>query len=77
MSRWSGRSEQSFRRFRAGAGGADWRITLARTPHFAEYILYGIFVEHVLALEKAGHVADGESLSLTRWQGEFEEGRHG
>lgn len=53
--------------------GTDWRITLARTPHFAEYILYGIFVEHVLGLEQAGHVADVESLALTRWQGDFED----
>ena len=51
--------------------GVDWRVALARAPHFAEYILYGVFVDRVLGLEAAGHFAEPRSLCLSRWEGEF------
>jgi hypothetical protein len=52
-------------------GGRDWRTTLARTPHFAEYILYGIFADRVLGLEAAGLYAEPQSLCHSRWEGAF------
>jgi len=27
--------------------GTDWRVVLAREPHFSEYTLYGVFAEHL------------------------------
>ena len=50
--------------------GADWRERLLRLPAFAEYILYGVFCEHVLGAGAAGHVPTDRSLALTCWTGE-------
>lgn len=50
--------------------GIDWVTKLARMPHFAEYILYGIYVDHVLKGDP-GHYATSESLTLARWTGDF------
>lgn len=55
----------------AQTSGTDWRVTLARTPHFAEYILYGVFADRALGLDAAGHFADPVSLCLSRWSGAF------
>lgn len=54
-------------------GGRDWRIVLARTPHFSEYILYGTFATRVLGLAEAGHVVEPSSLCLCRWSDEFKD----
>jgi hypothetical protein len=51
----------------------DWRVVLARRLHFSEYILYGIFAEHVMGLEAAGHWADEVSLCHTFWMGRMED----
>lgn len=50
--------------------GTDWRARLLRTPAFAEYILYGVFCEHVLGAAASGHEATDQSLALTCWTGE-------
>ena len=47
--------------------GRDWRVALARTPHFAEYVLYGLFVDEVLGREAAGVRAQPRSLCHSRW----------
>ncbi|MCC2095799.1 MAG: hypothetical protein KDJ29_02855 [Hyphomicrobiales bacterium] len=47
--------------------GAPWPIALARTSQFAEYILYGVFADKVMGLDKAGLHADDRSLCLSRW----------
>jgi len=60
-----GRLEARFR--------TDWRLVLARRLHFSEYILYGIFAEHVMGLEAAGHWADEVSLCHTLWVGDIED----
>lgn len=52
--------------------GVDWRIALARAPHFAEYILYGVFADRVLGLDRAGLFATDETLCLSRWTDGFE-----
>lgn len=51
--------------------GQNWRIALARTLHFSEYTLYGLFVEHVLGFDAAGHAPEEFSLCLTRWEDGF------
>ena len=45
----------------------DWLIALARTPQFAEYILYGVFADQVRGLDAAGLFAEARSLCLSRW----------
>ena len=44
-----------------------WTKALARTPHFAEYVLYGVFVERVLGAKGAGLVLERRSLCHSRW----------
>jgi hypothetical protein len=51
--------------------GTDWRVALARTPHFAEYVLYGVYADKVLGLDRAGLFATGQSLCLSRWSEAF------
>ena len=52
------------------ATGLDWLVALARTPHFAEYILYGVFADHVMT-EDPGHFPTAQSLGFARWEGSF------
>ena len=56
----------------ARLGGRDWRIVLAREPHFSEYILYGVFADRVLGLEAAGLEAQTFTLCHSRWSGDLE-----
>ncbi|WEK51515.1 MAG: DUF6492 family protein [Candidatus Kaistia colombiensis] len=51
--------------------GRDWRIVLARTPHFAEYVLYGVYADKVLGLEAAGLMPESFTLCHSRWGDEF------
>ncbi|WP_171208073.1 MULTISPECIES: DUF6492 family protein [unclassified Ruegeria] len=46
--------------------GQSWQNLLMRTPQFSEYILYGVFCEHILG-KASGHYPTDESLSLTCW----------
>ncbi len=52
-------------------GGANWRKILARTPHFSEYTMYGMFVES-LGVEAAGHYVDPASPVHCLWEDEPE-----
>ncbi|MFV0281420.1 MAG: DUF6492 family protein [Rhodoblastus sp.] len=56
----------------AAVAGTDWRIALARAPHFAEYILYGVYADRVLGLDAAGLHASAETLCLSRWTEGFD-----
>jgi hypothetical protein len=47
--------------------GSSWIKTLARSPHFAEYVLYGVYVDQIAGLEKTGLYTEDFSLCLTRW----------
>jgi len=49
----------------------DWRVALARTPHFAEYVLYGVFVERMLGVDVAGLFIEPRSLCHSRWEKPF------
>jgi hypothetical protein len=55
----------------AEIGNADWRKVLARTPHFSEYILYGVFAEVALGMEASGHWAEPKSLCHALWSEEI------
>jgi hypothetical protein len=48
-----------------------WAITLARTRHFAEYILYGVHADKVQGFEAAGVYPEPRSLCHARWTGVF------
>lgn len=52
--------------------GSTWIKTLARTPHFAEYVLYGVHADRIMGLEKAGLRAETFSLCLSRWTGSLD-----
>ena len=56
----------------AEVAGMDWRIALARAPHFAEYILYGVYADRVLGLDKAGLFPVEQTLCLSRWTEGFD-----
>ncbi|MEA5451132.1 DUF6492 family protein [Leptolyngbya sp. CCNP1308] len=48
-------------------GGRPWLETLARAKTLSEYILYGVFVDHVLG-DAAGHVYDWSPLCHEYWR---------
>jgi hypothetical protein len=52
-------------------GKRNWQIILGRTPHFSEYVLYGVFAERVLGLADAKLAIEQISLCHSRWSGEF------
>lgn len=47
----------------------NWMISLARTPHFSEYVLYGVYADRVLGLEAAKLYPDANPLCHSRWSG--------
>jgi hypothetical protein len=47
----------------------NWMISLARTPHFSEYVLYGVYSDRVLGLETAALYPDANPLCHSRWGG--------
>lgn len=47
----------------------NWMISLARTPHFSEYVLYAVYADRVLGLEAAELYADANPLCNSRWSG--------
>lgn len=57
--------------------GRDWQVALARTPQFAEYVLYGLFVERVLGVNQAEVYVDPRSLCHSRWTGLIENAGEG
>lgn len=56
----------------ADISGSDWLKTLCRTPHFAEYVLYGVYADQVLGFDAAHLVPESFSLCHSRWSGDFE-----
>jgi len=50
--------------------GHNWMISLARTPHFSEYVLYGVYADQVLGLEAAKLHPDANPLCHSRWGGD-------
>jgi hypothetical protein len=48
----------------------NWMISLARTPHFSEYVLYGVYADQVLGLEAAKLYPDANPLCHSRWGGD-------
>jgi hypothetical protein len=48
-------------------GGERWDKTIAREAAFSEYILYGIFAEHVLGLPQCGHFPASRDLVHAGW----------
>lgn len=52
--------------------GRNWVVALSRTPHFAEYVLYGIYAEHIAGFENAGLSPQPESLAHSMWEDGFD-----
>jgi Family of unknown function (DUF6492) len=50
-----------------GETPAAWAWRVALCPTFSEYVTYGMFVEHVLGLEAAGHYAFDRELVWNHW----------
>jgi hypothetical protein len=48
-------------------GGERWDMIIAREKAFSEYILYGIFAEHVLGLRNSAHFPTSEDLVHAGW----------
>ncbi|PZQ11918.1 MAG: hypothetical protein DI565_17205 [Ancylobacter novellus] len=51
--------------------GKSWRVALSRTPHFAEYVLYGVHADRIMGFEAAGVWPEPLSLCHSRWSGDF------
>lgn len=53
--------------------GSHWIKTLARTQHFAEYVLYGVFADRIEGFEAAGLRPENISLCHSVWHRGFED----
>ncbi|MEE9403262.1 MAG: DUF6492 family protein [Algisphaera sp.] len=51
-------------------GNRDWRKTLCRTQHFSEYVLYGVFAQHLMG-HASGHYIDSQDLCHCSWHHPF------
>jgi hypothetical protein len=47
--------------------GLDWKLALARTTHFSEYMIYGIFVCEVLGYDRVDHAPSSVPLVKPSW----------
>jgi hypothetical protein len=47
--------------------GMNWKVALARTLSFSEYIIYGIFVREVLGYDKVDHAPSTVPLVKPSW----------
>lgn len=47
--------------------GLPWLEAVTQHAYLSEYVLYGVFVDHVLGLESAGHVHNNEPLIHAAW----------
>ena len=47
--------------------GLSWRIALARTLHFSEYMLYGVFVREGLGYQAVDHLPSAVPLVKPSW----------
>lgn len=47
--------------------GIDWKLALARTAHFSEYMIYGIFVREVLGYDAVDHAPSSVPLVKASW----------
>jgi Family of unknown function (DUF6492) len=47
--------------------GIDWKVALARTVNFSEYMIYGIFVSEVLGYEAGDHSPSSVPLVKPSW----------
>lgn len=47
--------------------GMSWQRAVCKQWHLSEYILYGIFVEHVMGLDNSGHFPSAEPLCHISW----------
>lgn len=45
----------------------NWRVALARTPRFSEYMIYGIFVREVLGYDAVDHAPSTVPLVKPSW----------
>jgi hypothetical protein len=55
----------------ATIAGERWDKIIAREPAFSEYVLYGIFAEHVLGLQASGHFSTNQDLVHAGWHYEL------
>lgn len=53
--------------------GSHWIKTLARTQHFAEYVLYGVYADRIAGFEAAGLRPENTSLCHSVWHRGFED----
>jgi hypothetical protein len=44
-----------------------WQDALAATPAFSEFILYGVFADHILGEDSSGHFHDERDLTRASW----------
>jgi hypothetical protein len=47
--------------------GQHWQTALAATPTFSEFVLYGVFADHVLGANESGHFHDETDLTHASW----------
>ena len=52
--------------------GLSWKIALARTLHFSEYILYGVFVREGLGYQNVDHLPSAVPLVKPSWAMQLE-----
>lgn len=46
----------------------NWKMPLLNTYRFSEYMLYGIFIEHILGFESSGHYISEEGFVIEPWE---------
>lgn len=64
---WNRETVQAMQRRIEISTGLNWRIALARTPSFSEYIIYGVFVREVLGYQAVDHAPSGVPLVRPSW----------
>jgi hypothetical protein len=64
---WNRETVIAMRRRIETSTGLNWQVALARTSHFSEYMIYGVFVREVLGYDAVDHAPSTVPLVKASW----------
>jgi hypothetical protein len=64
---WNRETVKAMRQRIETSTGMDWRVALARTTKFSEYMIYGTFVREVLGYDAVNHAPSAVPLVKASW----------
>ena len=65
---WNRRHVRAMQRRIESVHGEPWINAMARHPMISEYMLYGLFIDHIIGIEASGHAHRSDPLIKASWE---------